>query len=114
MSRLERVAALYDIHGNLPALDAVLDEVRTLGVDRVIVGGDVLPGPMPREALERLLEIEIPTTFIYGNGDRAVLAQLDAPTPDAVTYWGTSSGVPLPSPFQEYIRWNARAVADLQ
>lgn len=107
----ERVAALYDIHGNLPALNAVLAEVRTLGVDRIIVGGDVLPGPMPRETMERLLEIEIPTTFIYGNGDRAVLAQLEAATPEAVTYWGTGSNVPLPEPFQDYIRWNARAVS---
>ena len=46
-----RVAALYDIHGNLPALDAVLAEVRAAGVDRIVVGGDVLPGPMPRETL---------------------------------------------------------------
>lgn len=46
-----RVAALYDIHGNLPALEAVLREVRSAGVDRIVVGGDVIPGPMPRETL---------------------------------------------------------------
>ena len=44
-----RVAAIYDIHGNLPALEAVLEEIRRAAVDRVVVGGDVLPGPMPRE-----------------------------------------------------------------
>lgn len=43
------VAALYDIHGNLPALEAVLAEVRAAGVARIVVGGDVLPEPMPRE-----------------------------------------------------------------
>ncbi len=42
-----RVAAIYDIHGNLPALEAVLQEVRRTGVDQVVVGGDVVPGPMP-------------------------------------------------------------------
>src|SRR5688572_4780078 len=109
-----RVAALYDIHGNLPALDAVLDEIRQLGVDRIVVGGDVLPGPMPRETMARLLELDIPTQFIYGNGDLAVLAQLTATDPSAVTYWGTSSGEPLPEPFRDMIRWSARQVREYQ
>ncbi len=72
--RAARVAALYDIHGNLPALDAVLAEVRRAGVELVVIGGDVLPGPMPRETLDRLREVEIPSLFIQGNGDRDVLA----------------------------------------
>jgi predicted phosphodiesterase len=38
------VAVLFDIHGNLPALDAVLAEVRASGADQVVVGGDVIPG----------------------------------------------------------------------
>lgn len=38
------VAALYEIHGNLPALEAVLDEIHQLDVDRIVIGGDVLPG----------------------------------------------------------------------
>jgi Icc-related predicted phosphoesterase len=56
-----RVAVLCDIHGNLPALDAVLAEIRAIGVDRIVVGGDVLPGPMPQETMARLLELEVPT-----------------------------------------------------
>ena len=39
-----------------------------------VVGGDVVPGPMPRETLERLFELETPTQFIYGNGELGVLA----------------------------------------
>ncbi|HEV7510951.1 MAG TPA: metallophosphoesterase [Candidatus Acidoferrum sp.] len=42
-----RVAAIYDIHGNLPALEAVLQEIRQEKVDQIIVGGDVLPAPCP-------------------------------------------------------------------
>ena len=109
-----RVAVLCDIHGNLPALDAVLDEVRDIGVDRIVVGGDVLPGPMPRETMARLLELETPTQFIYGNGDLAILAQLQAASPSEVTYWGTSSGAPLPEPYGELFRWTAQEVREYQ
>ena len=66
-----RVAALYDIHGNLPALEAVLEEVRATSVDHLVIGGDVLPGPMPRECLDLLTSLDIPASFIIGNGDRA-------------------------------------------
>jgi putative phosphoesterase len=107
-----RVAALCDIHGNLPALDAVLAEVRSIGVDRIVVGGDVLPGPMPRETMARLLELEIPTQFIYGNGDLAMLAQLTAKDPSEVTYWGTTGGAVLPEPIREVLRWTARQVSE--
>lgn len=82
-----RVAALYDIHGNLPALEAVLAEVRGADVDLVVVGGDVLPGPMPRETLACLEGLEIPVRYLRGNGDRAVLeekAGLDPGVPESV------------------------------
>lgn len=103
-----RVAALYDIHGNLPALEAVLDAIRQADIDEVVVGGDVVPGPMPRESLRRLLELDRPVHFIHGNGELAVLAQLTAPTEDAVTYWGTTSGARPPAPVREVYRWTAR------
>ena len=67
-----RVAALYDIHGNLPALDAVLDDIQQHDVDLIVVGGDVV-GPM-HETMARLLSLDIPARFIHGNGDRVVLA----------------------------------------
>lgn len=69
-------AALYDIHGNLPALEAVLAEVRRASVDQVLIGGDVLPGPMPVECLDLLTRLEVSTHFIIGNGDREVLARM--------------------------------------
>jgi len=107
-----RVAVLNDIHGNLPALDAVLDEILHLEVDRVVVGGDVLPGPLPRETLARLLDLDIPTEFICGNGDLAILAQLTATDPAEVTYWGTTGGALMPEPLREPIRWTARQVTE--
>jgi predicted phosphodiesterase len=103
-----KVAGLYDIHGNLPALDAVLDDVRRAGVDRIVVGGDVVPGPMPRETLRRLLDVNLPVQFVHGNGDLAVLAQMAATDPGAVTYWGTVSGQPLTDELGESLRWTAR------
>jgi predicted phosphodiesterase len=91
-----RVAALYDIHGNAPALDAVLDEVRRARVDRIVVGGDVLPGPMPREALDALAGIDIPTEYIVGNGDREVLAHR------------RGTGSLLPDSFLHLIAWSGQ------
>jgi len=92
-----RVAAIFDIHANLPALKAVLQELRNAEVDLVVVGGDVLPGPMPRETLACLLDIKIPVQFIQGNGDRAVLEQMA----------GTETGT-LPEQAREAVRWVAR------
>lgn len=75
-----RIAALYDIHGNLPALEAVLREVRELAVDQIVIGGDVIPGPLPRETIVTLQTLDIPTICIRGNGEREVLALLDGET----------------------------------
>ena len=96
-----RVAALYDIHGNLPALEAVLKDVRKARVDHVLVGGDVLPGPMPRESLDTLLALDIPTTFIMGNGDRETIA----------TRHGQMSKI-IPASFHEAMRWNAAQLTE--
>jgi predicted phosphodiesterase len=107
-----RVAALYDIHGNLPALEAVLEDVRRAGVDRIVVGGDVVPGPMPRETLGRLLDLEVPVEFIHGNCELAVLAQMAAPDAGSATYWGTASGRPLPEPYRARMRWTAEQLPE--
>jgi predicted phosphodiesterase len=92
-----RVAALYDIHANLAALDAVLEEVYRANADRIIVGGDVFPGPMPVETIERLLAIDLPIDFIRGNGDREVLAAMH----------GTETST-LPQQAREILRDNAQ------
>jgi predicted phosphodiesterase len=91
-----RVAALYDIHGNLPALEAVIPEIHRAEVDRVVVGGDAVPGPMPCETLSRLLDLDIPVDFIRGNGESAALAILAGADPG-----------PLPEQAREAVRWSA-------
>jgi predicted phosphodiesterase len=92
-----RVAAIYDIHGNLPALEAVLQEIRQAEVDQIVVGGDVFPGPMAVETLRCLLDLDLPVQFIQGNGDREVLAQRA----------GIETGA-VPEPFREVMRWSAQ------
>jgi putative phosphoesterase len=76
-----KIVALYDIHGNLPALDAVLHEVEQEHPDLILVGGDIVPGPMPRATLERLLSLGANTHFIRGNCEREVVAAFDGLPP---------------------------------
>src|SRR4051812_15138577 len=95
-----RVAALYDIHGNLSALEAVLEDVRRAAVDLIVVGGDVLPGPMPRETLDCLLNLEIPIRFMPGDGDREVLAQMAGTEAE----WYRRA----PEQWREPVRWSAQ------
>jgi predicted phosphodiesterase len=91
-----RVVALYDVHGNLPALEAVLDELRAVSPDLIVVGGDVVPGPMPNECLSMLLGLSIPVRFIHGNGERDVLG----------LYHGEDLSH-VPRAFHEAMRWVA-------
>jgi predicted phosphodiesterase len=91
------VAALYDIHSNLPALEAVMEEVRRAGVARIVIGGDVVPGPMPRETLAFLQDLGSSVQFIQGNGDREVLAEMR----------GIETGA-VPEPYRDAMRWVAR------
>jgi predicted phosphodiesterase len=76
-SAWRRVALVADIHGNLPALEAVLAEVRAAGVEALIVAGDVLPGPMPVECLDLLAAMPVPVSYLTGNGDREAIRSVD-------------------------------------
>jgi putative phosphoesterase len=72
-----RIAVLCDIHGNLPALQAVLAEVDQSGVDLVVFGGDVAAGPMPVETIEALAAYSRPARFVRGNADRLMVESFD-------------------------------------
>jgi putative phosphoesterase len=64
------LALLYDIHGNLPALEEVLSDAETAGVDAYLLGGDFASwSPWPVETIERLRRLPA-TTWIRGNGER--------------------------------------------
>jgi predicted phosphodiesterase len=60
-----RVAALYDVHGNVHALEAVLADV---DADVVLFGGDLVSGPFPRETLALARSVEN-AEFVLGNAD---------------------------------------------
>lgn len=66
-----RVAALYDIHGNVHALEAVLEEVEREDVGAIVIGGDVAWGPFPSETIDILWGLD-GVEFIRGNADREV------------------------------------------
>jgi predicted phosphodiesterase len=70
-----RVAALYDIHGNVPALEAVLADVERAGVDQIVWGGDVALGPMPAATLARMRELG--GRCVSGNCDREMVEDFD-------------------------------------
>jgi putative phosphoesterase len=66
-----RIAVMGDIHANLPALRAALDDVARIGAEAVYCVGDVVGrGPHPNEVVELLRSLEIPT--VQGNWDEAV------------------------------------------
>lgn len=71
-----RVAAVADIHGNLPALEAVLADVKREKVDLIVSCGDVASGPMPAETIDVLRSLPN-TRFVHGNADRGLIAAFD-------------------------------------
>ena len=73
------VLALYDIHGNVDALEAVLADPRAQDPDLVLVGGDSVPGPFAGATLARLEAL--PARWIRGNGEREVAEAVGAPEP---------------------------------
>ena len=71
-----RVAALADIHGNLPALEAVLSDVALARPDLIVSCGDVASGPLPVETLEMLRALPV-ARFVQGNADRGLVTAFD-------------------------------------
>ncbi len=95
-----KIAALYDIHGNLPALTAVLAELDNIQPDLIVLGGDIVSGPMPRQTLERLDQLgkHMQVRALRGNADREVVAAFD----------GQPFGPKLPEAVRAIIHWNAQ------
>jgi predicted phosphodiesterase len=75
-----KILGLYDIHGNIDALEAVLADPRASDPDVVVVGGDAVPGPFARATLERLRSLSAPVRWVRGNGEREVAEAVGGPT----------------------------------
>jgi len=89
------VLALYDIHGNVDALEAVLADPRAAGPDAVVVGGDAVPGPFCRATLDRLERLAAPVHWVRGNGEREVAEAVGGEAP----------------PREDQARWTAAVTA---
>lgn len=74
---IRRVAALYDVHGNAPALAAVLAERDVASADLILVGGDVAAGPFAAEVVELLSAVGDQARYVRGNADRELVAAFD-------------------------------------
>lgn len=87
-----KLAVISDIHGNLPALQAVLDDCGREGVDAVVNLGDILSGPLlPAETADFLMARDFVT--IAGNHERQVLQLRDrGGAPDPLTSDGYTVG----------------------
>jgi protein phosphatase len=76
---MERIALIADIHGNLPALDAVLTDIQRRGIKRIICLGDLVgKGPQPAEAVDRIREVC--ETTVAGNWDLGIQLPQDKET----------------------------------
>lgn len=83
MAALRHVAALTDIHGNLPALEAVLDDVAAAGAGAIVLLGDLASGPLPGATLDRLADLDLPVVAsVQGNADRQVVEAFDGAAGD--------------------------------
>lgn len=77
------LAVLYDVHGNLPALDAVLEDADRAGATAFLLGGDyALFGPWPAETVARLRSLD--AEWIRGNGERWAARPEEAPDDEVV------------------------------
>ncbi|GAA0474579.1 metallophosphoesterase family protein [Streptomyces olivaceiscleroticus] len=90
MTDTAAVAVLSDIHGVAPALEAVLAEPDVRAARTVVLAGDLLSGPLPRETLALLRGLGDRAVWLRGNGERELAASHGdpaAPVPDTVTPW---------------------------
>ena len=85
-----RVAAISDIHGNLPSLEAVLEAIRREDPDLIVSCGDVASGPMPAETIDALGKLT-GARFVRGNADRGLIEEFDGKPPS-----------PMPGPFADW------------
>jgi putative phosphoesterase len=85
-----QVAALYDVHGNLPALEAVLADPRLAAAEWIVCGGDLVAGPLPAECVDTLQALGGRVRFLSGNTDRETVTPPDEGPLAEVGRWGAA------------------------
>jgi putative phosphoesterase len=88
-----RIAVLSDIHGVLPALEAVLAESAVRSADRVVLTGDLAAGPQPVETLDTLAALGDRAVWVRGNADRELVVLRDGgdtSIPDPIAPWAAA------------------------
>lgn len=87
---MANIAVLADIHGVLPALEAVLAEPDVQQAERIVLAGDIASGPQPVETLDLLVGLGERAVWVRGNAERELVGMARgekiAP-PDAVSPW---------------------------
>ncbi|MEI8408071.1 MULTISPECIES: metallophosphoesterase family protein [unclassified Kribbella] len=88
---MDRVAVLADVHGVLPALEAVLAEGDVRAADVIVLAGDIASGPQPVETLDLLRSLGERVVWVRGNADRELVemarGKFEQEPPDAVSPW---------------------------
>jgi putative phosphoesterase len=88
---MERIAVLADIHGVLPALEAVLAEDDVQQADAIVLAGDIAAGPQPVETLDLLVSLGERAVWVRGNADRGLVemarGEFDQEPPDPISPW---------------------------
>lgn len=87
------IAVLSDIHGVLPALDAVLTEPDVRNADQIVLTGDIAAGPLPAETLDRLISLGDRAIWVRGNADRELVALArggGTDIPDPIAPWAAA------------------------
>ena len=101
------VAVLSDIHGVLPALDAVLAAPDVQAAELIVLTGDIAAGPQPVPVLDRLLSLGDRVTWVRGNADRELVALARGEAgagdiPDPIAPWAARQLSP------DHVHWLAR------
>jgi putative phosphoesterase len=90
---LASVAVLSDIHGVLPALDAILAEPAVEAAERIVLTGDIAAGPLPVHTLDRLRDLGEKVVWVRGNADRELVRLARGGTttiPDPIAPWAAA------------------------
>lgn len=94
---VESVAVLSDVHGVLPALEAVLAEPDVAAAERIVLTGDIAAGPMPRQTLERLVGLGERVVWVRGNAERELVTVARGGVtwiPDPIAPWAAAQLTP--------------------